>query len=205
MTELVPVTSEQVTDAILAGTWVIDLRDRTTYARGHVPGSVNVEWSDDFAAHVGWFVPWEDDIVLLTDDPGVLGRAARDLARIGLDGADLHVLDDRDRLSASYRVSDWAGYRTAPAGTRRVVLDVRDRAAHDAGHLPGALPLRVQDVEAHAPVLPPGEVWVHCDSGHRAGIAASILQRMGRHVVHVDDCWERVGELAIATTRATAA
>jgi rhodanese-related sulfurtransferase len=41
---------------------------------------------------------------------------------------------------------------------------------------------------------------VHCRSGYRAGIAASILQRMGRSVVHVDDDWDRVGELSIPTT-----
>ena len=61
----------------------------------------------------------------------------------------------------------------------------------------------VQDVERSASVLPPGELWVHCRSGYRAGIAASLLHRRDRTVVHVDDDWERVAELGIAvTTRA---
>ena len=42
-------------------------------------------------------------------------------------------------------------------------------------------------------------------SGYRAGIAASLLHRMGRSVVHVDDDWERVDELAIPTVRELAA
>jgi hydroxyacylglutathione hydrolase len=29
-------------------------------------------------------------------------------------------------------------------------------------------------------------VWVHCESGYRSGVAASLLQRAGRDVVHVD-------------------
>ncbi len=41
--------------------------------------------------------------------------------------------------------------------------------------------------------------WVHCRSGYRAGIAASLLQRAGRTVVHLDDRWDRVGELDIRT------
>ena len=41
---------------------------------------------------------------------------------------------------------------------------------------------------------------MHCQSGYRAGIAASLLHRMGRDVVHVDDSWDRVRELAIQTT-----
>jgi hydroxyacylglutathione hydrolase len=35
--------------------------------------------------------------------------------------------------------------------------------------------------------VPEGEVWVHCATGYRASIAASILAAAGSHVVAVDD------------------
>jgi rhodanese-related sulfurtransferase len=60
-------------------------------------------------------------------------------------------------------------------------------------------------VEERSATLPDGELWVHCRSGYRAGIAASLLHRMGRSVVHVDDAWDRVAELAIPTTPGLAA
>ena len=41
--------------------------------------------------------------------------------------------------------------------------------------------------------------------GRVQGIAASLLQRMGRDVVHIDDSWDRVRELAIRTTPVAAA
>ena len=191
-------TAEQVQDAVLRGSWVVDLRDRTAYAEGHVPGTVSVQYSPQFATYVGWLVPWEDDIVLLTDTPGVLEAAVRDLAAIGIEGVATHVLDDRP-LTATYRVSDWEGFRAA-ADRHRVVVDVRQRDEFESGHLPGALHVPVQDIDVAGQELPPGEVWVHCRSGYRAGIAASILQRMGRSVVHLDDDWDRVGELEIPTT-----
>jgi hydroxyacylglutathione hydrolase len=34
-------------------------------------------------------------------------------------------------------------------------------------------------------------VWVHCATGYRASIAASMLDRAGRRVVLVDDDWAR--------------
>jgi hydroxyacylglutathione hydrolase len=34
------------------------------------------------------------------------------------------------------------------------------------------------------------EVWVHCTSGYRAAIAASLLDRAGRTVVAVNDDWK---------------
>ena len=192
------VTAEQVTDAVLAGAWVVDLRARESFARAHVPGTVNVEYGHQFATYVGWLVPWDDDLVLLCDDPDDLGPALTDLAAIGIDGPGTHVLTPGTPLTATYRRATWAEFRDA-AGPK-VVVDVRQRDEHDAGHLPGALHLPVQDVDIHGNALPSGELWVHCRSGYRAGIAASLLHRLGRSVVHVDDSWDRVAELAIPTT-----
>lgn len=193
-----PVTAEEVTDAVLAGAWVIDLRSRETFADGHLPGTVNVEHGTPFATYVGWLVPWDDDLVLLCDRPDRLDRALRDLAAIGIDAPATHLLDERSPLTATYRRATWQEYLDA-AGPK-VVVDVRQRDEHDAGHLPGALHLPVQDVEVRGRDLPSGELWVHCRSGYRAGIAASLLHRLGRSVVHVDDAWDRVAELAIPTT-----
>jgi glyoxylase-like metal-dependent hydrolase (beta-lactamase superfamily II)/rhodanese-related sulfurtransferase len=198
-----PATADQVADAVLAGSWVVDLRDRSAFAESHLPGTVSVEYGKQFATYVGWLVPWGDDIVLLTDSPTVLEPALRDLADIGIEGVAARVLTEDDEATASYRRADWTDYLAAEG--QPVVVDVRHRDEWERGHLPGALHLPVHDVEEAGPTLPGGELWVHCQSGYRAGIAASLLQRMGRDVVHVDDSWDRVRELAIQTTPVAAA
>jgi hypothetical protein len=53
------VTASQVTDAVLDGAWIVDIR--TEPAPATEPD-----------APVGWLVPWEDDIVLLAGSPEVL-------------------------------------------------------------------------------------------------------------------------------------
>lgn len=198
-----PVTATEVTDAILAGSWVIDVRDRASYAAGHLPGSVNVEYGAQFATYVGWLVPWEDDLVLLCNSPTEVRAAIRDLAGIGIEAPGTHQFDESSPLTASYRRASWADFRDHREP--KVVVDVRQRDEYEAGHLPGAVHLPVQDVEVDGRRLPLGELWVHCRSGYRAGIAASLLHRMGRSVVHVDDGWHRVAELAIPTTSDLAA
>jgi hypothetical protein len=35
--------------------------------------------------------------------------------------------------------------------------------------------------------MPPGEVWVHCQAGYRASVAASLLHAAGRTVTAIDD------------------
>lgn len=198
-----PVTSQQVTDAILRGSWVVDLRSRSSFAAGHLPGSISVEYGDQFATYVGWLVPWDDDLMLLCTSPEDVSRALHDLAAIGIDGPSVHLLDAAGHdLTARYRRADWREFREHPVA--RIVVDVRQRDEYDAAHLPGAVHLPIQDVEVHGRDLPAGQLWVHCRSGYRAGIAASLLHRMGRDVVHVDDSWDRVGELAIPTTNLAA-
>ena len=191
------VTATDVTDAVLGGAWVVDLRNRAAFSNGHLFGTVSVEYGTQFATYVGWLVPWDDDLVLLCDRPDDISAALHDLAAIGIDGPRTHLLDAAEPLPASYRRADWAAFREA---TGAVVVDVRQRDEFDAGHLPGALHLPVEDVDARSHELPPGELWVHCRSGYRAGIAASLLHRTGRRVVHVDDDWDRVAELAIPVT-----
>ncbi|MFB9313824.1 rhodanese-like domain-containing protein [Nocardioides plantarum] len=115
-----------------------------------------------------------------------------------------------DPPTGSYRRADWAAYREArvrseAAGSSApLVVDVRPHDDWLDGHLPGALHLPVHEVETAGGRVPPGELWVHCRSGYRAGIAARLLHLAGRDVVHVDDAWERVGELHIETTAAAA-
>ena len=205
--------ADELAAALARGAWVVDLRARGTYAEGHLPGSVSIEFSTQFATYVGWLVPWAThqagDLVVVTDDVRGLAPALRDLAGIGIDGVAIHVVADRRPLISSYPRTDWAGFRDHLGGPaepgRDVVVDVRQRDEWAAGHLPGAVHVPVQDVEAAATQLPPGRMWVYCRSGYRAGIAASILHRAGRDVVHVDDDWSRVAELAIPTASGVAA
>jgi rhodanese-related sulfurtransferase len=44
----------------------------------------------------------------------------------------------------------------------------------------------VHQLLARLEEVPAGKLWVHCGSGYRAAVAASLLQRAGRDVVHVD-------------------
>ncbi len=181
--EPVHVTESHVAAAAAGGAWVVDLRSRSAYAETHLAGTVNVEYGHQFATYVGWLAPWGDDLVLLVDDPDDLPAATRDLAGIGIDGLRAHVLAPDAVLPrpAGYRRTDWAEF--AKAGPGRVIVDVRQCDEYDTGHLPGALHVPVQDVEQRLAEIPAGEVWVHCRSGYRAGIAASLLRRAGRDVV----------------------
>jgi len=82
---------------------------------------------------------------------------------------------------------------------RDVVLDVRrdDERAH--GCVPGSVHIPLDDLLTRMEDVPDGRLWVHCASGYRASIAASLLDGAGRVVVLVDDDYTAAVESGLAT------
>ncbi|HET7247750.1 MAG TPA: MBL fold metallo-hydrolase, partial [Streptosporangiaceae bacterium] len=70
---------------IEAGEWVVDLRDRTAFAAGHVPGTFSFALDDGIATYLGWLIPWGAPLTLLGETPQQVSAAQRELARIGID------------------------------------------------------------------------------------------------------------------------
>jgi rhodanese-related sulfurtransferase len=61
-----------------------------------------------------------------------------------------------------------------------VVLDVRQELEWGWGTIPGSHLIFLADLPARRAELPAGgPVWVICSNGHRAAIAASLLDRAG--------------------------
>jgi hydroxyacylglutathione hydrolase len=193
---------------IQAGDWVVDLRQRRDFAGRHLTGSVSVELGDPFATYLGWTMVWGAPLILIGDSAGQVARAQRELARIGIAPA-AAATGTIDQLAgeqlaggrlSSYQVSDFAGLAASWGSAGRVVLDVRRPDEWQAGHLAGAMHIPFWEVERRSGELPAAEVWVHCASGFRASVAASLLDRAGCRVVYVDDDWERAARLGLPVT-----
>ena len=130
-----------------------------------------------------------------------MADAQRQLARIGIDRLPAAAVGPPGELAdghvSSYGVSDFEGLTARWGCDKPVVLDVRRPDEWHAGHLAGASHIPFWELEQRAGEVPPGEVWVHCASGFRAAIGASLLDRAGRRVVHIDDDWDRAAQLGL--------
>jgi hydroxyacylglutathione hydrolase len=176
-----------------AGEWVVDLRQRKAFARTHVQGTVSIELGNPFATYFGWTVPWDAPVTLVGDAAEEVSEAQLQLSRIGIDhlaGAATGTVDELGQgRTSSYRVATFEELAKVIDDPGVVVLDVRRPDEWDAGHLRGVANIPFWELADRAGEVPPGQVWVHCASGFRAAIGASILQRAGHDVVHVDDDW----------------
>jgi hydroxyacylglutathione hydrolase len=98
----------------------------------------------------------------------------------------------------SYPVTDFAGLaRALGAGQPLVVLDVRRDDERAEGAIAGAVHIPLPELAGRIGEIPSGTVWVHCERGFRASIAASLLDRAGRSVVHIDDDWSRAAAVRL--------
>ena len=77
------------------------------------------------------------------------------------------------------------------------MLDVRRSDEYEHNHVPHAVNIPIHDLDDRIAELPDGELWVHCASGYRASIAASILDRHDRAVVLIDDAFGAAEELGL--------
>jgi hydroxyacylglutathione hydrolase len=187
----------EVRRAIQAGEWVVDLRARVAFAAGFVPGSFSFPLDGSFATYLGWAIPWGTPVTLLGESPKQVSQAQRELVRIGI---------DRPAAAATGRPQDWAGGQplstlrlatfgdlaiaTAVAGRRSgelALLDVRRRLEWEDSHIAGAAHIPFHELPGRSGEVPPGEVWVHCRSGYRSMVAASMLAARGRNVISIDD------------------
>jgi len=189
-----PVDPVEIRRRIHAGEWVIDLRSRTAFARGHLVGTVNLEVGDSFATYLGWVLRWGTPVTLVADTAEQVAEAQRQMVRIGIDRPAGAADRGLDTWAAggdvrSYRTATFADLADARDDAGVVVLDVRRDDEWAEGRIGGATHIPLHDLEARFDEVPDGVVWVHCASGYRASIAASLLDRAGRTVVAIDDEW----------------
>jgi hydroxyacylglutathione hydrolase len=198
-----PVDPEELRLRIDAGEWVVDLRERTAFAAGHLGGTVGFELSGSFATYLGWLYEWGAPLTLIGDDADQIADARRELVRIGIDdlaGAavgQIHTLEDGTELR-SYRVTDFHALVDAIDDPDVRVLDVRQEAEYTASHIDGAVNIPLHQLALRAADVPTGTVWIHCGSGYRASIAASMIDRSERTVVLINDQFANAQALGLA-------
>ena len=169
------------------GALVLDTRPSAEYGTAHVPGSLHVGLSGQFASWAGALVAAEAPIVLVAEDPERASEARLRLARVGLEnvrgwlegGVAAWETSGRPLSSTEQITVDELARRLQEKGRPRV-LDVRRPTEWQAGHIDGArhvplneLPARGPELEKNAPLA------LICAGGYRSSIATSVLERQG--------------------------
>ncbi len=205
-----------VAERLRTGVTVVDARDRDAFATEHLPGSVNIELNSGFGSYVGWILPFASPLVLVLPDP--VEESAREavtqLLRIGWPAPEGYLVGGPAAWRAAGRdvrsypnVGVSALCQEFEAGRRPRVLDVRQELEWGWGGVPGSEQVFLADVPGRLDRLAGDDTtWVICSNGHRAAIAASLLDGAGTPVRlvgtgGVGELRQRCGEALLASSR----
>lgn len=164
---------------------LFDTREPEGFASGHVKDAYSI-WMGGLPVFGGWVADENTPVILVTESDDDVDQAMLHLSRIGIDG----VVGALAGGFGAWRKSGRPMARTGVMTPRELrehageiqILDVRDREEFESGHIAearhayvGHLPdaLGSLDLRRDRPIL------VTCSVGHRAGLAVSMLARMG--------------------------
>ena len=169
------------------GAIVLDTRPAAQYGAGHVPGSLHVGLSGQFASWAGALVSPQAPIVLVSEEKEQVREARTRLARVGLDNVAGYLeggLLEWHRAGLPLATTEQIGVEELDARIREGragrVVDVRRPGEWLGGHVAGAVNVPLNTLEQHAAELPKEEpLAVMCAGGFRSSIGTSILERQG--------------------------
>ncbi|MGD0270700.1 MAG: rhodanese-like domain-containing protein [Candidatus Sulfotelmatobacter sp.] len=208
---LSPIEPAELKTLLAEGAIALDVRPGDQFAAGHVPGSVNIALSGQFASWAGALLGLSASPVLIADSEQTIAEARMRLARVGLE-------DSRGYLNGGVEAWKQAGLPLATLSQISVgalsdqlgvsdlqVLDVRREPEWEAGHIANALWWPLDNFKVAPPEIDHDiPIAVHCKGGYRSLIACSLLQRAGfQNVVNVVggfDAWQQA-KLPVVTEK----
>lgn len=185
---LTPIEAEAFDRMRRDGIYILDTRPSSVFTQGFVPGSVSVSLDGRFAEWAGSIVPFDQEILLVTE-PGKEEESVVRLSRVGLDkvkgylaggfeawqaaGKPIDIIIDvePDELAMDIKFDD-----------NLEVIDVRKANEYEQGHIAGAKLLPLSDLVnplTMSQVNDEANVYVHCAGGYRSVIACSLMKKEG--------------------------
>jgi len=174
-------SKEQFISAYEKGIKVMDTRNKTDFAKGFIPGSLNIQGNNSFSTWCGWLLNYQEQFILVADD-NQMEDLTRKLMRIGLDNiygyiSDVNDLDIELQTAGMISLDEFKTY----IGQENVqIVDVRGASEYEVAHIAGAVNVFVGTLPENLDKISKDkQVVIHCQTGDRSAIAYSILAKNG--------------------------
>ena len=163
------------------GIKVIDTRNKVEFAKGFIPGSINIQNNKTLSTWAGWLLNYDEDFVIAAAEEE-MDEITRKLMRIGLDriAGFIPKVDFEGIELQKSDVIDIEEFKTYLGKEEVQIVDVRGKTEFEEGHVEGAenvfvgtLPQNLDKISREKQVV------IHCQSGDRSAIAYSVLRKNG--------------------------
>lgn len=188
LTPIAPLSAPEVFELQRQGAVVVDTRPAMQFAVAHVPGSIHIALTGQYASWAARILGLETRLVIMGEDPEHVRESQLRLARVGIENVAGYLADGIGGWIKSGFDLDYIPQITAhdcvrigqelPGGV--VLLDVRESGERESGAIEGSLSIPLGSLKARTSDLDRKKlIVVHCKGGYRSSIATSIMRRAG--------------------------
>jgi glyoxylase-like metal-dependent hydrolase (beta-lactamase superfamily II)/rhodanese-related sulfurtransferase len=191
------------------GALILDVRDKKDFVKGFVPNAVFIGLDGSFAPWVGALIPDLMQPILLIAPEGKEEETVKRLARVGYDNTIGYLeggfaaweksgkeVDHIDSINVSTFADTYAKDKNIH------ILDVRKPSEWSGNHIDGSQNFPLDFINKHMGEVDQDKTYfMHCRSGYRSTVAASILKSRGfDKVVNVLASFDDIEKSGIAVT-----
>ena len=182
---------------------ILDVRTQQDFVKEHIPGAIFIGLNGSFAPWVGALITDIQQAILLITPKGKEEEAVTRLSRVGYDNTFGYLKGGMAAWKATRKETDSIETITAEKYAEQFrseaiakTLDVRKPTEYLAQHLSNSINFPLDFINQNMHKLHRGDsFYVHCASGYRSVIAASILKARGFHqLVDVTGGWKSLQE-----------
>ena len=188
-------TPDELVELQSAGAAVLDTRPPVQFAAAHVPGSIHIALSGQFASWAARLLGINSKVILVAEDNAAIEESRLRLARVGLENV-VGALDEGILAWVEAgKPIEWIDQVSAQDLAELIqsnpksftVVDVREKSERPAGVIPGSLSIPLPDLRDRLSEIDRNTtIAVHCKGGYRSSIAVSLLQAAGiSHVTNL--------------------
>jgi glyoxylase-like metal-dependent hydrolase (beta-lactamase superfamily II)/rhodanese-related sulfurtransferase len=203
---LAALTAPEVLRLQNEGAVVVDTRPTTQFAAAHVPGSIHIALTGQYASWAARILGLSTPLIIVGEDPEHVRESQLRLARVGLESVAGYLADgvagwvkSGQHLDSipQITVQDFVELRSHESD-RVNVLDVRELGERTDGAIEKSLWIPLGKLKSRTAELDREKLLVvHCKGGYRSSIATSMLRRAGFHnianLIGGFDAWKAAG------------
>ncbi len=192
------------TDALL-----LDVRNRDVFVKGFIPNSIYIGLDGQFAPWVGALITDLKQPILIIAPDGKEEETVARLARVGYDNCIGYLKGGFDAWAADGQEVDSiesigvdAFVEIYKKDEDIAILDVRKKSEWTAENIGTAQHFALDFINSNmSEIDPKNKYYLHCRSGYRSTVAASILKARGyENLVNVLTTFEAIAESDIPTS-----
>ena len=185
---------------------ILDVRDKKAFAKAFIPNAIFIGLDGSFAPWVGALIPDLKQAILIVAPSGKEEETVKRLARVGYDNSIGYLKGgfqswlDAGKETDEVSIINAQEFETVYNQDKEInILDVRKPGEWDSSHVASAQHFALDFINKNMSEIERNKVYyLHCRSGYRSTVAASILKARGfQNLINVQDTFELISESQI--------